>query len=105
MKELMSLISQYIGEWGWITAAAIIGFTFKDLVSNIVIGAQFLWGNDFNVDDIVYIKGAKKSRIVRQNIWKTTFYVYGHDRKFVVPNNYLWKLEIEKEIPKDETRT
>lgn len=104
MKEL---ISQYIGEWGWITAAAIAAFTLKDLVSNVVIGAQFLWGNDFNVDDIVYIKGTKKARIVRQNIWKTTFYVYGHDRKFVVPNNLLWKLEIEKEIPKpkDETHT
>jgi hypothetical protein len=100
MKEL---ISQYISEWGWITAVAIISFTFKDLIGNFVIGAQFLWGNDFNVDDIVYIKGAKKARIVRQNIYKTTFYVFGHERKFVVPNNRLWTLEIEKEIPKDET--
>lgn len=100
MKEL---ISQYIGEWGWLTAAAIIAFALKDLVSNFVIGAQFLYGNDFNIDDIVYIKGAKKSRIVRQSIWKTTFYVYGHDRKFVVPNNMLWRLEIEKEIPNNET--
>jgi len=102
---MTELIGQYISEWGWLTAVAIISFAFKDLVSNIVIGAQFLWGNDFNVDDIVYIKGAKKARIVRQSIWKTTFYVYGHDRKFVVPNNMLWRLEIEKEIPKDETRT
>jgi small-conductance mechanosensitive channel len=96
MKEL---IGQYINEWGWITSAAIITFAFKDLVANFVIGAQFLWGNDFNVDDIVYIKGAKKARIVRQSIWKTTFYVFGHNRKFVVPNNMLWKLEIEKELP------
>lgn len=98
MKELLT---QYIAEWGWLTAMAIIAFVFKDLASNIVVGAQFLWGNDFNVDDLVYIKGAKKARIVRQNIWKTTFYVYGHDRKFVVPNNMLWRLEIEKDIPKE----
>jgi hypothetical protein len=99
MKEL---IGQYISEWGWITAVAIISFTFKDMIANLVIGIQFLWGNDFNVDDIVYIKGAKKARIVRQNIYKTTFYVFGHERKFVVPNNRLWTLEIEKEIPKDD---
>jgi len=101
MKEL---IGQYIAEWGWLTALAIITFTFKDLVSNFVIGAQFLLGNDYNIDDIVYIRGAKKARIVRQNIWKTTFYVYGHDRKFIVPNNMLWRLEIEKEIPKSENK-
>jgi small-conductance mechanosensitive channel len=96
MKEL---IAQYITEWGWLTSMAIVAFVFKDLVSNFVIGIQFLWGNDFNVDDIVYIKGSKKARIVRQNIWKTTFYVLCHDRKFIVPNNMLWRLEIEKEIP------
>lgn len=101
MKEL---IGQYIAEWGWLTALAIITFTFKDLVSNFVIGAQFLLGNDYNIDDIVYIRGAKKARIVRQSIWKTTFYVYGHDRKFIVPNNMLWRLEIEKEIPKSENK-
>ena len=96
MKEL---IGQYITEWGWITTLAIISFTFKDLIANFVIGIQFLRGNDFNVDDVVYIKGTKKARIVRQNIWKTTFYLYGHDRKFIVPNNMLWRLEIEKELP------
>ena len=100
MKEL---IGQYITEWGWLTTVAIITFAFKDLVSNFVIGIQFLYGNDFNIDDIVYIKGAKKARIVRQSIWKTTFYVHGHNRKFVVPNNMLWRLEIEKEIPNNET--
>ena len=99
MKEL---ISQYIGEWGWLVGAAIIGFTLKDLATNIIIGIQFLWGNDFNVDDIVYIKGSKKARIVRQSIWKTTFYVFGHSRKFIVPNNMLWRLEIEKQLIEDE---
>ena len=95
MKEL---ISQYIGDWGWLTAVAIITFAFKDLVQNFVIGVQFLWGNDFNVDDVVYIRGNKKARIVRQNVWKITFYVYGHERKFIIPNHMLWKLEIEKDL-------
>ena len=99
------IISRYIGEWGWLTIVAIVTFAFKDAITNFFKGIQFLMGDDFNIDDIVYIKGAKKARIVRQNIWKTTFYVYGHDRKFIVPNNMLWRLEIEKEIPKsDETR-
>ncbi len=99
MKEI---IQQYIADWGWLTIVAIITFAFKDSVQNFVIGMQFLWGNDFNIDDIVYINGNKKARIVRQSVWKTTFYVYGHNRKFVVPNNMIWKLSIEKDLPKNE---
>lgn len=105
---LEELIKNYIGVWGWVAMLAIITFAFKNTVQNFFIGIQFLWGNDFNVDDMVYIKGNKKARIVRQTVWKTTFYVYGHQRKFVVPNNMLWRLELEKELPKlkdeDETR-
>ena len=63
---------------------------------------QFLWGTDFNIDDVVWIKGSKKARIVRQTVWRTTFYVYGHGRKFVVPNNKLWSLQIEKDLPNKE---
>lgn len=96
MKEI---IQQYIADWGWLTVVAIITFAFKDAVQNFVIGVQFLWGNDFNVDDVVWINGNKKARIVRQSVWKTTFYVYGHERKFIVPNNMLWRLSIEKELP------
>jgi hypothetical protein len=68
------------------------------------LGIQFLWGNDFNVDDIVYINGNKKARIVRQGIFKTTFYLYEHDRKFIVPNDRIWTLNLEKELPKENTR-
>lgn len=95
---------QYIGEWGWLVLLALVSFAFKDTITNFVIGVQFLWGNDFNADDIVYIRGTKRARIVRQNLWKTTFYVYGHGRKFVVPNKSLWKLDIEKEIMGEEER-
>lgn len=91
---------KYIGEWGWLIAAAIVMFALKDTIRNFFIGIQFLWGNDFNVDDIVYINGNKRARIVRQNVWKTTFYVYAHKRKFIIPNNMLWNLNIEKELPK-----
>jgi hypothetical protein len=95
---ITEIIKTLFGEWGWLIAVSTFVFAFKDAVSNFVLGIQFLWGNDFNADDIVYIRGVKKARIIRQNIWKTTFYVFDHGRKFVVPNNMLWKLEIEKEL-------
>lgn len=98
------ILIQYIGEWGWLLLLALVSFAFKDTIANFFTGIQFLWGNDFNVDDIVYIRGTKRARIVRQNLWKTTFYVYGHGRKFVVPNKSLWKLDIEKEIMGEEER-
>ena len=104
---LDDLIKEYVGTWGWLFILAVITFAFKNTVQNFFIGVQFLWGSDFDVDDMVYIKGNKKARIVRQTIWKTTFYVYDHNRKFVVPNNMLWRLELEKELPKlkDEDET
>jgi hypothetical protein len=92
-------ILKYIGEWGLLGLSAFLGFAFKDAIQNFFTGLQFLWGHDFDVDDIVYIKGVKQARIVRQNVWKTTFYVFPHERKFVVPNHMLWKLDIEKELP------
>ena len=99
-----TILTEYIGQWGWLFVVAITSFAFKDTLTNFFIGIQFLWGNDFNVDDIVYIRGVKRARIVRQNLWKTTFYVYGHKRKFVVPNKSLGKLDIEKEINGIEDR-
>lgn len=96
------IIAQYIGEWGWLTIAALTGLAFKDAIANLFSGMKFLMGSDFNIDDVVWIKGTKKARIVRQTIWKTTFYVYGHGRKFVVPNSSLWSLQIEKDLPNNE---
>lgn len=96
---MRELISQYIGEWGWLIVVAAVGLTLKDTIRNLLIGLQFLWGSDFNIDDIVYINGNKRARIVRQNIWKTTFYVYDHNRKFVVPNSMVWRLHLEKDLP------
>tara|TARA_B100000900_G_C20600284_1_gene725227 strand:+ start:4024 stop:4344 length:321 start_codon:yes stop_codon:yes gene_type:complete len=96
------LISKYIGEWGLLALSAFLGLALKDLIQNFFIGLQFLWGHDFDVDDVVFIKGCKKARIVRQSIFKTTFYVYPHERKFVIPNSMLWKLDIEKQLPPED---
>ena len=104
IESVKELISQLIAEWGWAIAVALLTIAMKDALSKLWLGVQFMWGDDFDVDDIVYINGNKKARIVRQNIWKTTFYLYDHDRKFIVPNDRIWTLNIEKELPKDNTK-
>jgi len=96
---MKDLVANHIIEWAIVAFSAFLGFALKDLIQNFFVGLQFLWGHDFDVDDIVYIKGNKKARIVRQNIWKTTFYVFPHQRKFIIPNSLLWKLDIEKQLP------
>ena len=95
------LINTYFGEWGAWVIGALFALAAKDSVSQFWSGFRFLLGSDFDVDDIVYINGSKKARIVRQGIYKTTFYLYDHDRKFIVPNNRLWLLNIEKQLPND----
>lgn len=99
MKEF---ISQYFGEWGAWVIGALVALAAKDTVSKFWSGIRFLMGSDFDVDDIVYINGSKKARIVRQGIYKTTFYLYDHQRKFIVPNDRLWLLNIEKQLPSDK---
>lgn len=100
-----SLLTEKINSWFWLSVISISGFAFKDSIKNFFLGCQFLFGNDFNVDDIVYINGEKKARIVRQGIWKTTFYIINDDksvRKFITPNKLLWYLYIEKELKQKE---
>lgn len=96
---MQEFINQYFGEWGAWVIGALVALAAKDSVSQFWSGVRFLMGNDFNVDDIVYINGIKKARIVRQGVYKTTFYLFDHDRKFIVPNNRLWLLNIEKQLP------
>jgi small-conductance mechanosensitive channel len=100
-----SIFSEKINSWFWLSIISVAGFAFKDSIKNFFLGCQFLFGNDFNVDDIVYINGEKKARIVRQGIWKTTFYIINDDksvRKFITPNKLLWYLYIEKELKQKE---
>jgi len=92
-------IQTYFGEWGAWVIGALVALAAKDSVAQFWSGVRFLMGSDFDVDDIVYINGIKKARIVRQGVYKTTFYLFDHDRKFIVPNNRLWLLNIEKELP------
>jgi len=93
------VINTYFGEWGAWVIGALVALAVKDSIQQLWSGVRFLMGSDFDVDDIVYINGSKKARIVRQGIYKTTFYLFDHDRKFIVPNNRLWLLNIEKELP------
>lgn len=102
---MQDFINQYFGEWGAWVIGALVALGVKDTLSQFWSGVRFLMGSDFDVDDIVYINGAKKARIVRQGIYKTTFYLFDHNRKFVVPNNRLWLLGIEKELPGKEDHT
>lgn len=99
MNEITSVTSILVQEWGWAIAVAVLTLAAKDTLSKFLLGIQFLAGSDFNMDDIVYINGIKKARIVRQGIWKTTFFLYDHNRKFIVPNDRIWTLNIEKELP------
>lgn len=101
-ESIQTIIEAYIGKWGWLLGAAIFSIAFRDSISKLYHGLGFLIGNDFNVDDIVWINGNKKARIVRQSVYRTTFYVYDHQRKFVVPNDRIWTLNIEKDLPESE---
>ena len=100
-----TIFADYINSWFWLFVISVLTFAFKDTIRNLFLGCQFLFGTDFNVDDIVYINGETKARIVRQGVWKTTFYIIHSDksvRKFIVPNKLLWYLYIEKELKQEE---
>lgn len=100
MTESIKEIAQsLISEWGWTIGIGLLTIAMKDMIAKTWSGIIFLFGNDFNTDDVVYINGNKKARIVRQGVYKTVFYLYEHDRKFIVPNDRLWTLNLEKQLP------
>ena len=98
-ESIAEIAKQLISEWGWMILVGLLTIAMRDGISKTWSGILFLIGNDFNIDDIVYINGNKRARIVRQSIFKTTFYLYDHGRKFIVPNDRIWTLNIEKELP------
>ena len=100
-SQIQNIVQKLMGEYGWMVLAAMAVFLLKDVTSNLVSGLMFLWGSDFDEDDIVYIDGNKKARIVRQTMTKTVFYIYDTERKLVVPNKSLYSLKCEKELPKN----
>jgi len=94
-----TIITDIIGHYGWMFIAAFAVLLFKNVVSNVLDGLLFMVGHDFDVDDIVYIGGEKKARIIRQTPTKTVFHLIDTDRKLVVPNTALYSLKIEKVLP------
>ena len=99
IKATEAIVSDLIGHYGWMFIAAIAILLFKNVVSNVLDGLLFMFGHDFDVDDIVYIGGEKKARIIRQTPTKTVFHLIETDRKLIVPNTALYNLRIEKVLP------
>ena len=99
IKATETIITDLIGHYGWMFVAAIAILLFKNVVSNVLDGLIFMFGHDFDVDDIVYIGGEKKARIIRQTPTKTVFHLIETDRKLIVPNTALYNLRIEKVLP------
>ena len=94
-----TIITDIIGHYGWMFLAAFAVLLFKNVVSNVLDGLLFMFGHDFDVDDIVYLGGEKKARIIRQTPTKTVFHLIETDRKLIVPNTALYSLRIEKVLP------
>jgi hypothetical protein len=94
-----TIMTDIIGHYGWMFLAAFAILLFKNVVSNVLDGLLFMFGHDFDVDDIVYINGNKKARIIRQTPTKTVFHLVDTDRKLIVPNTALYSLRIEKVLP------
>jgi uncharacterized protein (UPF0332 family) len=99
IKTTQTVVSDLMGHYGWMFLAAIAVLLFKNVVSNVLDGLLFMFGHDFDVDDIVYINGEKKARIIRQTPTKTVFHLIETDRKLIVPNTALYSLRIEKVLP------
>ena len=94
-----TLMQGAMGEYFWWFVGAAVIFFFKGMMENFVSGLTFLFGNDYNVDDEVWIGGTDRARIVRQSLTKTVFYLYENNRRLVIPNKQLHGLRCEKVLP------
>lgn len=95
-EEIKSLVDSLMGEYLWYFICIAVAMFFKNSIEKLVSGLTFLYGNDYNLDDEVYISGSKRATIVRQTITKTVFYLHDTDRRLVIPNNQLHNLKCEK---------
>ena len=100
-KVIEEVGKNLIGEYGWLVVAGFAALLLKNTIGNMVAGAMFMFGNDYNVDDIVYIGGKTKSRITRISMTKTTFHIIETDRKLIIPNTSLYGLKCEKVLPQN----
>jgi hypothetical protein len=106
---IQGTVSVILGEYGWMFLAGLAVLFFKSTIESILAGLIVFVGNDYNNDDIVVLDG-RLGRIVRVNLWKTTFYLYtvktGPDgkkyiaggTKLLVENEKLKDLKIEKPL-------
>ena len=100
-NEVEHVISTLLGRYGWMFVAGVAILTFKNIIQRLVEGFMFFIGNDYNADDIVYINGTKKARIIRHGLTKTVFYIYETDRKLIIRNDRLSTLHLEKSLPQN----
>ncbi len=57
-----TIITDVIGHYGWMFIAAFAVLLFKDVVANVLAGMTFMFGHDFDVDDICVHRGRKESK-------------------------------------------
>ena len=100
-EQLEHFVTGLIGTYGWLFVVGFFALTFKNIIQRLVEGLMFFVGNDYNADDIVYIKGDKKARITRHGLTKTVFYIYDTDRKLIIRNDQLPGLMLEKSLPQN----
>ena len=97
-QQIEQIVSDLLGQYGWMFVVCVVVLTFKNIIQRLVEGAMFFVGNDYNADDIVYINGTKKARIIRTGLTKTVFYIYDSERKLIIRNDRLSTLHLEKSL-------
>lgn len=96
-KEFQVLFTTLFGSYGWLFISGFFALLFKNTIESVFNGMKFFFGNDYNVDDVVFVNN-KKCRITNQSLLKTTFYVMDENRKFQLSNHKLNEIIIEKEL-------
>lgn len=108
-QTIQNNLSFFIGEYGWLFIAGLLVLFFKTSIESLLSGLMVFVGNDYNNDDIIFLDG-RPGRIVRVNLWKTTFFLYNVKKnkdgekfisggtKLVVQNAELKNLRIEKPL-------
>lgn len=105
VTELQDVLSKTMGDYFILTLCTILVLAFKDVFGKIIAAFLFFVGKDFDVDDVVYIEGKKKARILRVGPMRTTFLMEKTGRKLVVYNTKLGEMMIEKSLPNGKHMT
>jgi len=93
------------GKYVWMFLAGLVILIFKSSIEKLAAALFMFIGSDYREDDVVYVDG-KPGRIVRVGLTKTVFFIYDvvdgkivSGNKFVVQNERLASLNIEKPLP------